>query len=109
MRTMLVVVGQVLGQNVLEMATRDDEEEVEALLTHGPHTPLGVCVQPSRRSLKLVTKIQRLADQEKLGGSLAFEAYKACPEHGRFAAREKGQMKVWTPVTTKGVRAPHHA
>jgi hypothetical protein len=34
-------------------------------------------------------------------------ANRARPEHGRLAAREKGQMKAWTLVTTRGVRAAH--
>ena len=34
-------------------------------------------------------------------------AYKARPEHGRLAAREKGQMKARTLFKTRGVRAAH--
>jgi hypothetical protein len=35
----LVVVTEVLVEHRLEMSSRDDEEEVEALLTRGPHPP----------------------------------------------------------------------
>jgi hypothetical protein len=34
-------------------------------------------------------------------------AYKARPERGRLAAREKGQMKAWTLFGTRGVRSAH--
>ena len=43
-----VVVPDIAAQDVLEMATRDDEGEVEALLTSGPHPPLGVRVRARR-------------------------------------------------------------
>jgi len=48
MRSTRVVVPDVAPKNPLEMATRDDEEEVEALLTSGPHPPLGVRVRARR-------------------------------------------------------------
>ena len=44
-----VVVPDIAAQDVLEMATRDDEGEVEALLTSGTHPPLGVRVRRSRQ------------------------------------------------------------
>jgi hypothetical protein len=42
-----------------------------------------------------------------LCGSLAFKARRRRLEHGRLAAREKGQMKAGTLVTTRGVQAAH--
>jgi hypothetical protein len=45
MRSSRVVVPDVVPKDPLEMAERDDEEEVEALLTSGPHPPLGVRVR----------------------------------------------------------------
>jgi hypothetical protein len=35
-------VPDIAAKGALEMATRDDEDEVEALLTRRPHPPLGV-------------------------------------------------------------------
>ena len=48
MRSSRVVVPDVASKDPLEMAARDDEEEVEALLTRGPHPPLGVRVRARR-------------------------------------------------------------
>ena len=48
MRASRVVVPDIAAQDVLEMATRDDEGEVEALLTSGPHPPLRVRVRAGR-------------------------------------------------------------
>lgn len=41
-----VVVAHVLGEHHLEMATGDDEEVVEAVLTDGAHEALGKGVRP---------------------------------------------------------------
>jgi hypothetical protein len=40
MGTMPVVVRQVLGQNLPEVAAAEDEKAVQALSTDGPHEPL---------------------------------------------------------------------
>jgi hypothetical protein len=41
MRTVLVVVSGVLGQNLLEMTATEDEKSVKALPADGPHETLG--------------------------------------------------------------------
>ena len=46
MGTMPVVVHQVLGQNLLEVAAAEDEKSVEALSADGPHEALGEGVRP---------------------------------------------------------------
>ena len=43
---MTVVVRQVLGQDLLEMTTSEDEEPVQALPTDGAHEALGEGVGP---------------------------------------------------------------
>ena len=44
-----VVVPDIAAQDVLEMATRHDEGEVEALFTYGPYPALRVRVRQSRQ------------------------------------------------------------
>jgi hypothetical protein len=46
---MLVVVGRVLGQNLLEMAATEDEDSVEALSTGRANKTLGDRVRQSRQ------------------------------------------------------------
>src|ERR1035437_10392521 len=48
MRSSRVVVPDVAPKDPLEMAARDDEVQVEALLTSGPHPPLRVRVRARR-------------------------------------------------------------
>jgi hypothetical protein len=53
MRTVLVVVREVLGQDLLEMAPTEDEEPIEALSADGPDEALRerVCSRRSNRRL----------------------------------------------------------
>jgi hypothetical protein len=45
-RPVAVVVGHVLGQDVFEISTAEDEHPVEALTTNRPDEPLGECIDP---------------------------------------------------------------
>ncbi len=41
MRAVLVVVGEVLGEDLLEMAPTEDQDSIEALSADGPDEALG--------------------------------------------------------------------
>jgi hypothetical protein len=60
MGTMPVVVHQVLGQNLLEVAAAEDEKSVEALSADGPHETFGDGVGV-RLQLHPVVKIRALS------------------------------------------------
>src|ERR1039458_5664056 len=57
MRSSRVVVPDVAPKDPLEMATRDDEGEVEALLTSGPPPPLRVCVRAGRADRRAMISV----------------------------------------------------
>ena len=46
LRTMFVVMSDVLGQNLLEMASTEDEDAVETLSADGAHESFGERVRP---------------------------------------------------------------
>ena len=57
-RTSRVVVPDVVVKDAPEMAARDDEEkQIEALLTRGPHPPLGVAVRAGEQTGVRMTSV----------------------------------------------------
>ena len=49
MRTMPVIVADVLGQDLAQMPLAEDQQVIQAFAPERAHEPLGICVAPHRQ------------------------------------------------------------